>query len=103
MRWEREVRGGEGEEGEGGGRGENNWEKEKEGGKNKKILHAWRAPPKERRGRQGRGMVEGGELPPPPPGHHLIHPSIKKHKYKHFRVMSEFNPRQQYIGVYLYS
>ena len=56
MRWEREVRGGEGEEGEGGGRGENNWEKEREGGKKKKILHARSARrPKKEEGDKGVG------------------------------------------------
>ena len=87
----------------GGGRSERGEQLGKrKGGREKEenFACAKRAPPKERRGRQGGGMVKGGE--PPPPANHLIHPSIKKHKYKHFRVMAEFNPRQQYIGVYVY-
>ena len=92
---------GEGSEGLGGRRGGGRRERGEQFGKRKGVREkeenfacAKRAPAQRKKretrgwdGRRGRA-----------PGHHLIHPFMKKHK---FRVVAEFNPRRQYIGVYL--
>ena len=97
--WEREARGGEGEE-------RTIW---KRGGGEEKFASAKRAPLKEgRKQGTGRGVKEfnGGEPPPttpsPPPSTNLFIPLGKSTNAKIFRVMADFNPRRQYIGVYFY-
>ena len=69
----------------------------------KKILRArFVGRTKEGRGRRGagRGGKEvDGETPQPTT---LFIPLAKSTNAKNFRVMADFNPRRQYIGVYLY-
>ena len=55
-------------------------------------------------GRQGagRGGKEVDGENPPPPSTTLFIPLGKSTNAKIFRVVADFNPRRQYIGIYLY-